>query len=109
MASLVIAMLKQSLRIVELAGNRLNPVNGPTCVKSAPPTYNKYLVHSFLVLSVLMHLHKNDAIMLEVNVMQEPKASALHHQEHYSIIRVHHALKHMELEKSDLNILVLIT
>ena len=56
-----------------------------------------------------MHLHSNDAIMLEVNVMHEPKASALHHREHYSIIRVHHALKHMELEKSDLNILVLVT
>ena len=56
-----------------------------------------------------MHLHENDAIMLEVNVMHEPKVSALHHQEHYSIIQVHHTLKHMELEESDLNILVLIT
>ena len=63
----------------------------------------------FNFISVLMRLHENDAIMLEVNVMHEPKASALHHREHYSIIRVHHALKHMELEKSDLNILVLIT
>ena len=39
MVSLVIVTLKQSLRIVELAGNRLKPVNGPIDVKSAPPTY----------------------------------------------------------------------
>ena len=39
---------------------------------------NADFVHSFLALSVLMHLHENDAIMLEVNVMHEPKASALH-------------------------------
>ena len=31
------------------------------------------LCNSFLALSVLMHLHKNDAIMLEVNVMHEPR------------------------------------
>ena len=56
-----------------------------------------------------MHLHENDAIMLEVNVVHKLKASPLHHREHYSIIQVHHALKYMELDQSDLNNLKLIT
>ena len=37
---------------------------------------NVQLVDSYLALSVLMRLHKNDAIMLQVNVMHELKASA---------------------------------
>ena len=38
-------------------------------------------------------VHKDAVVMLEVNIVHEPKASALCNREHYHSIRVHHCIK----------------
>ena len=52
---------------------------------------------------VLTRAHSDDAITVEVDVMQEPKARALRNRDRYCIIRVC-ALKHLLPAKCVINI-----